>query len=304
MKGTKKFTIFSIIALMLMLIILPFCVPSKTKADASSAFRGDYILIAVQNLPDGKVSWSIEFGLNTDKRNLSDENEKAVYRVKIQTMLQRIYQEKRAEIEGIYQTNPLEGFAPGEVITQTTPIYDQMADCVNFKFYFKNAEAYNFYNIKETDQRLADDNIFFSKQVVNTIFPFAEIVQGADGEVNLARYYLKSFINACEGLSIADKMQNYDPEFIFDYSTPSKKIKTNAELQYTDPAGLYHHAWGERFASVNQTIVTTRSLLQPNRGVWYAFGIGLPLVGMGIAIAIIKIKEKYNKNKSKPIEEV
>ncbi|MBO5022010.1 MAG: hypothetical protein J6C53_00815 [Clostridia bacterium] len=304
MKVSKKFTIFSIIAVMLLLVVLPFCAPAKTKAEAASAYRGDYILISVENQADGKVAWALEFGLNTQKRNLADENEKALYRVQIQTMLQKVYQEKREEIENIYALNPTEQFKPADNITLTTPIYDQKADCVNFKFFFKNAEVYNFYNAKETDQRKADKNIFYQQQIVSTVFPFAEVMQTPLGEMNLARYYLNLYITACSGLSIADKMQNYDPEFIFDYATPSKKIKTNAEIQYTDAVGLYHHAWGERFASINPSFVTTRSLLQPNRGVWYAFGIGLPLVGMGVAIAVIKIKDKVNKSKTKQVEEI
>ncbi len=292
--AVKKITIFFVLILSV-LLALPFAFSGDKKADAASAYRGDYICLSCENYNDGRVAWGIEFGLNTEKRGLADDDEKATYRVKIQTMLQEIFLEKRAEIEGIYALNSVEGMSPVECITYTNPLYDQQADCAGFKFFFKNAQAYNFYNTKENDESKVIDNIFINKQIKRTIFPFAQM---ADGDSTIARHYLDMFIKACEGLSIENAIKTYDPEFIFDYSSYSKKIKSNADLKYTDASGKYHHAWGERVANINATIVTSRSLTQPKRGTWYAFGVAVPLAGMAIAIAVIKIREKINKNKT------
>ncbi len=292
--SVKKITIFFVLILSV-LLALPFAFSGNKTAEASSAYRGDYICLSCENYSDGKVVWGIEFGLNTEKRGLADDDEKGTYRVKIQTMLQEIFLEKRAEIEGIYAQNPVEGLSPVECITYTNPLYDQQADCVGFKFFFKNAEAYNFYNAKENDESKIIDNIFINKQIKRTVFPFAQMTEG---EITVARHYLDMFIEACEGLSIENSIKTYDPEFIFDYSSYSSKIKSNADLTYTDSAGKYHHAWGERVANINSTIITSRSLTQPKRGTWYAFGVAIPLAGMGIAIAVIKIREKIKKNKT------
>lgn len=291
----KKF-IFTLLAFALLLTFSSLTFAPKFAHAAN--YTGDYICISQEPFSNGRIAWSLDFGLNTEAKGLKEE-EKGTYRVNIQLMVQKLYEAKRAEIEKIYAENPVEEFKPQDCIRVSIPVYVQDKDSVGFSFIYQSAEVFDFYNSKPTDINKVSDNLFLKIQVKKIIFPFAERLQVEGVTMNLATYYRNLFIKACEGLSIESTIaQIYDPQFIFDYANYSNKVKSNADLTYTN-AGKFHHAWGERLSGVNENIIVSRSLTTPHRGWWYLFAIIVPLACMGIAILVIVIKNKKDGRKEK-----
>ena len=307
MKKSISFTTLIVIFVMAVLMIFPtLSVPIKT-ANAESNYTGDYISISQEFRNDVKVVWTFTLGLNTEERGLANESEKQSYRLAMGAVFQRIIDEKIKEINDIYnyklQTAEddqkeyiKETFKKENCISISIMMTDLSADKIFFQIVYNNPEAYNFYNGQESDVNKTIENIFINKKIKKRIFPFAKLVETQNGTKTLAQLYRERFIEACSGLSIAEKMKSYDPVFIFDYANSSNRIKSNADLKYTDGVGAYHHAWGERTNSINSDLVMSITLTSANRGWWYLFGTAIPLVVMCVVIAIITIKNKQNKN--------
>jgi len=294
-KTFKNYLIFISLALAI-LLFMPIASFSSNAYAAN--YSGDYISISYNVYQDGKVSWALDFGLNTQTRSLKEE-EKANYRLNIQLALQKIFKEKKSELQTIYNNDKKEEFDPVENITYTEVLYDQKTDSAGFMIFYKTVEAYKFYNNEESDQREINDNIFFTNQTYKQVFPFAKVIDLNGEKITLAMYYKNLYIDACKGLSIESKMITFDPHFIYDYASYSNRIKTNADLTYKDASGKYHYAWNEKTVNINTSIVMTKSLTTIKKGWWYVIGICAPLSVMGILIAIVKIKENKNKKQIK-----
>ena len=290
-KVSHLFILISLVMAILFLLTSFSIAPSFANA---ANYSGDYICISYDVNDESEVIWSLDFGGNIDKRGLN-EGEKADYRVRVQLLLQRLLDEKIQTLLSVYQNNQKEEFLPSETIKTSAPIYDQKTDSAGFKIKYSSVEVYKFYNEKDTDRNEVYKNLLISKQIKESVFPFAEEVEGKSGKTTLARYYRNEFISACKGLSIENSIAVYNPQFIYDYSSSTNRIKSNADLTYTDANGKYHYAWGETVNNINSSIIMSMSLTLANRGWWYLFAIAIPLVIMIIAIIAVKIKEKIRK---------
>ncbi len=299
MKKTFKNFILIGALFLVVLLVLPCFFNSSISARAVN-YSGDYICISLQPTSNGNISWGINFGLNTEGRNLQDD-EKATYRLNMQIMVHNLQDEIKSKFETIHLANPKEEYKI-KSNDFTVPIYDQKTDSVGFKINFHSNEMYAFYMAKAGDKNLVASNIFLSHQTKKSLFPFAELVDTQDGPKTLARYLKNEVVSACQGLSIEQSMLIYDPQFIYDYATFSNRIKSNADFNYKE-GDKYHHVWVERFASINNDKQVVVSLIVPITGWWYVFGIGVPLVAMGIAITVVIIKnKKKNKKDCKEIK--
>lgn len=252
--------------------------------------------ISFDNLDDGKIAWAFDVGLNTEARGLASDDEKGDYRVYIQTkMLQVIFEEKKAEYKSIYENiedeELKEKFKPENCLSYAHVMYDQKTDSAGFKYVFSDIEAFNFYNGGPEIKR----NLFITKQIREMVFPFAKIVEKAGRKTTLAQYCRELFISACTGLSIENAIKVYNPDFIFDYETSLNRVRSNADMFYTDASGFYHHAWGEKATNINSNMILSIVYTTANRGWWYLFGTVIPLAVMGIVIAVIVVKERRSK---------
>lgn len=298
MKIAYKNISYLIVGFLLLALLFANFSAMPISANAASVYRGDYISIYYDvNSYSGKVSWTLEFGLNTSLR-VASSTERDLYHTKIREMVQEIFNEKKEELRATYLANPDEKYNPSECITHSIgAVLDVEADNVSFMFQFKDVETYNFYNKKYIGENREENNIFFKKQINESIFPFAEIVTDGLNETTLARYYKNKFISACQGLTIENSIKLlYEPQFIYDFTTLSSRLKTNADLNYTDASGKYHHAWGDNANNINSSFVMTKTFVKVNTGWWYLLAITIPLLCMTIAIVVIVIKEKRKRN--------
>lgn len=299
-KTLRKYAYF--ISIFLAIIMLLPCFSFGGITAGATNYTGEYICISFDNLSDGKIAWAFDVGLNTQARGLASEDEKGDYRVQIQNqMLQVIFAEKRAEYQAIYDSIEDEAlkekYNPEKCITYTHVIYDQQTDSAGFKYIFADSDSFNFYN----GGTEAKKNLFITRQTREMVFPFAKTVEKDSQQKTLAQYYRSLFISACSGLSIENSIQVYNPDFIFDYETSTSRVRSNADMTYTDQTGQYHHAWGEKATNINDSIIVSIVYTTANRGWWYLFGTAIPLAVMGVVIAIIVIKDRKQK-KNKPKE--
>lgn len=292
-----KFKLLWFVCVFVAFAMLMPCLSFGINANAAN-FKGDFVCISYEVSKENEVIWSLDFGLNTQARGL-EEGEEADYRVAIQLMVQKIRDEKEASIIATYNNSDKTQFNPSECVAWTVVVCDLKSDSVGFKIKYSSIEAYNFYNGKDTDFFKSSTNFLFKKQIKRNVFPFAEKVGKGDSTITLAQDYRTRFISACSTLSIADKIMIYNPDFIYDYATSSNKIRSNADLVYTDKVGNIHHAWGENAHNSTEDKIMSLSLTTANRGWWYLLGAGIPLIVMTIAIIMIKIKGQSTKVKLK-----
>lgn len=292
----KTFKTFVFVGLVLLVAI--FVAPSffvSTMASASN-FTGDYVCISTKQNSDNNLVWSLDFGLNTTARNL-EENEEATYRINLQIMVREILEEYKTMISTIDSQNPQEALKNEGKVEYSVPIYDQQKDKVGFKIIFESTQVYNFYMANDSDRLKNENYLFVINQEKSMLFPFAKIRNSAGGQKTLARYFKEKFISACSGLSIEQVIKSYDPEFIYDYGTTSSRIKSDGEIQYQEN-GIYHHVWYSKESKISESDMIKLQLVTPNKGWWYVFGTGLPLVAMGVAILIVKLKDRNKKKKT------
>ena len=165
-KALKKiFCIFPI--LMAMIFLLPIF-SSVKYADATN-YRGDYIAISFEN-EEEKIKWSLDFGLSTEAGGFADEGEKATYRLRMQIMVQKIYDDMKSEYLFKYNTalngaeseegkQTLEIFNPNNIEVLKTPLYDYKTDSVGFTLLFPSSQVYYFYRGEEV---VINKNIFLT----------------------------------------------------------------------------------------------------------------------------------------------
>lgn len=293
----KVCNLIFIVSILMALLLLVSNFSFSTVANASN-YKGEYISISYELNEDKEVIWSLDFGLNTDKMGLKEE-EKATYRVNMQLMVGKLAEKKKKSIVDFYLNNPVEEYKPDNVIKASTPIYDQKTDSAGFKIKYSSIDVYNFYNFKENDVNEVQENVFITTQIKKTTLPFAEVIEVENQQLYLGQYYYNEFVSACKGLSIESQMALYDPQFIYDYQSSSHRIKTNSDLTYNDADGNCHYVWTEKINTLNQLSIVSLSLTTANKGWWYLLAIIVPLLVMAIIIAVIKIKDKVSKKQEK-----
>lgn len=304
MKKTFKNIFGCLIVAVVLILLMPIFCGGNSSANASN-FRGEYISICYSTTKEGYIKWELDVGLNSENRGLADDNEKQTYRMNVRIFVQELFEKQYEEYLTIFNANPIEQYRPEvAIVKKGNPMHDVQGDFVGYSFQFASVGAFNFYHNQNTTDVKVSDNLFLSKQVKREVFPFAKIVETANGEVMFANYLKKKMIASCEGLSNESQMLVYNPEFIYDYQTSTNRIKSNADLKYTDATGRFHHAWGKRLNEITQESEVEISLVQPHRGWWYVFGGGIPLVVMAIAILIVVIKNKKTSKQKEKIKEI
>ena len=89
-------------------------------------------------------------------------------------------------------------------------------------------------------------------------------------------------------------MQDYHPDFVYSYSSPNRKIKSNADVKFLN-SDLYFHVWKVEEEKLNKNNEVILWLSQINYGVWYISVLIIVIVPTTIFLAVHHYRDKKTR---------
>lgn len=265
----------------------------------------DFIMLSLEQTSNGGMVQSIRFSLNSKRLNSlsSSLQEELTFRKNLIKEVEIIRNEFLFTYAIKYVKNPVDEYKINKGVILTDVVYQEKGDYVGFDIYFTSSGAWNYYNSSDTiDNENSnkptnnDGNLFFKRTKNKGAFPFSAIVK-TENETKLAgEIYKERFLSSAKGLSFEQKLrEEYNCQYIYNYATFYKKLKSDSQLQYYGNDKKYHHVWVVDEEKLTEESSMTLSITQLNRGWWIFFALTIPLAIAMNCIIIIKIKEKKTR---------
>ncbi len=269
-------------------------------APAPKTIGEDFIVLSLDTSLNGRTVQSFNFSINSKRlNNLSASvKEEVDFKNNLKKQVEVIRNEFLFSFALVYLQNPIEEYKINQGVVLTPVAINSQTDTIGFQIVFATGGVWNYYHHTKVEQKINDkENIFLNKIASEGIFPFsAEVKISEKQTITAGERYRQMYLASAQGLSFENALQaEYKPIFIYDYSSSNKKLRSNADMTYTDNAKHYHHVWAEE--NCQNADKTYLYFYNINKGVWLAFAIALPLLCMGIAIGVIKYKENKLKKK-------
>ncbi len=275
--------------IILLLTMSVLCGCTKTK---SIEISNEYILLSLSN-SGSTITQSVRFGIDNQKmkRVSSSLKEELEFRKSLQSKIDILRNEMLVSLALTYIENPVKEYRINKGVLLTNVEYDEKNSCAGFDVIFTSTASWQYYH-KSENQAQTQDGLFLTKQKSEGVFPFS--AQMKDGETLVGERYRNLFLDAAKGFSFEDEIKSeYNPQFIYIYSTPYQQLKSNANLSYRGSDGHYHHIWVENSLKADDKI--SLSILQIHYGWWIFFALFIPLFVMSACIVIIKFPKRKNQ---------
>lgn len=262
------------------------------------AIDQNYILLSIDCGSDGSMCQAVKFGVNSAfiNKNAKSLQEELDFKNNLIKKVGELRSEFLFTFAIIYLNNPNDLFQINKGVVLSEVYYNQDEDYVGFEIFFPSQEAWAYYhntNSGQSEEGGKANNLFYYKQTSSGQFPFSAQINSSDGQITVGEKYREKYIQASEGLSFQSILnQEYNPDFVYSYSSPFSKLKSNGDLYYRGANRNYYHVWIENYQRLNEEKRITLSITYIFKGWWIFFAILIPLLAMFIAILLIKIKEK------------
>ncbi len=283
----KKFVL--IFLLIFSFSFLYGCQPQKEK------IKDDYILLALASYAGGEYSQSIRFSCNSKfvTEICTSPEEPILFRNNLLKVLSDIRNEFLFSLAIKYMSNPQEEFKIGRGVVLSSPAYYQPQDFVGFDIIFTSTASCNYYHNIEAGE---SDKVFLAKKLTSSgTFPFSSLA--SDGKPS-GLIYKERYLSAAKGLSIEnDLKENYNPQYIYDYSSPIGKLKSDATIVYRGSDKNYHHMWIKDELNYDDKI--NISLVIINKAWWLFFALTIPLTCCIVSLIIIAFSHRKFKGNNK-----
>lgn len=267
------------------------CAQSQNAYEA----KGPFVISKLAFLPQGEIVQTL--GVSVDKENLekfATPQEQTSFVSNLVDEVDKLRQRFLLSYALVYVKNPLQEMRIGVGVKISQSAYRQERDVVAFDVMFSSISAWRYYhNINSQDDAKEEGApLFFSQSSNSSVFPFA--TKTAEGEI-VGERFAKMYLNAASGLSFETALrENYKPTFIYNYSTPSSRLKSDADFVFKDEYGQYNHVWLESKQSLTEECKTTIYYNEVNKGMWILLTLSLSLVGLAIYLFLYKIRLKNN----------
>ena len=251
----------------------------------------DFIMLSLQQNNDGSTKQSLFFSVNSEylRENSKNIQEELNFKQNLIKNVDNLRNEFLFSFALIYMNNPQEEYKINQGVLLSQVGYDSQSDCVGFEITFTSREAWQFYHPSSSKgEDKPNSNIFYQKVESEGIFPFATKVQNAD--LTLGEKYKQCYLSSAQNLSFEIE---YNPQFIYNYSTTYNKYHSNADLQFKGNDKKYHHVWVENDLNDCKNIQIYLYII--NKGWWILFGLTLPLIVMSICIIYHKRKRRKDQ---------
>ncbi len=249
----------------------------------------EFIMLSISNETNGQVRQSLYFTLGSEKLKAAGLDALEIEGVKRELIknVTRFRDEFYLSFIITYNSNPNPQQKIGEKLVVSQTAYNETSDTVGFSIVFSSMETWNYYHSSSGGGESESEIGFMIKTSSTGTFPFAAKI----GDITIGERYESAYLNSLK--SVTNKNVEYDPDFVYDYATPSSVIKSDSEYKFE--SGLKHHLWLRKMEEYKQNDKINIYTLQPNRGLWYLTILAFTLLGLGIAIVIIKLKDKKRR---------
>lgn len=247
---------------------------------------------------DGQVVQSLDFSVGSKK--LEEEGapqlEIVNFRNEIIKEVQTFHDEFLLNFAIVYSTKPDPKFKIGSALLMSAVTYEEASDSVGFNMVFTSSAAWDYYHPSSGESGGGEiENGFIMKSVSKGLFPFASEVKLAGGEtVTVAERYMKAYTNALTSAGLGTAAEEYCPDLVYNYATPSSRLRSDSEYSYQD-GGLKHHVWLRSSKEYKTKPEISLYVADLNMGYFYLLILIVPLVGLGISIIVIKWREKRKR---------
>ncbi len=254
---------------------------------------GEYILLAVSN-NGSSICQSLRFGVDKEKMTeiSSSLKEELEFRKSLKSKIETLRNEILLSFAILYLQNPVKEYRLNSGVILTNVAYDDKNSCFGFDVVFTSLAAWNYYHQSEKEEG-KKGGFFIDRQVSRGTFPFS--VKMKEENIFVGERYKNVFLSALSGFSFEEKLKNeYSPQYLYLYSTPYGKIKSDATYTYRGKENLYHHLWVKEDLKENDTILLKVTSI--NYGMWILMVLVLSLTGMAIGIIIVITHSRRKKN--------
>lgn len=261
--------------------------------------NNDYIMLSLAFSEEG-VKESITYSVNSDKiKKLSKDNEYFDFLSNLVGEVEEIRKEFLFSLALKYLDNPNEEYKLNKGVVLTNTVYSSDSDCIGFNIVFTSLNAWNYYHQSEkTDDKTESTNkgnLFYTKVQSSSIFPFSEKIK--DEGQTIGERYRQRYLACAKGLSFEEKLNDYKPDFIYNYSSIFSKLNSNANYKFSQN-NMYFHVWRVLYENLNQENNITFSIVTIGYGWWYLLLLVVVLFILAISLTIYFIKKRV-KNKFK-----
>ena len=161
-----------------------------------------------------------------------------------------------------------------------------------FNIIFKSFDAWRFYHSNGQEQEKNDNGtIFIKKNVSQSEFIFSS--KTIEGEM-VGEKYKDIFITSANGLSFENKMQDYQPDFVYSYSSPYHNLRSNSDIKFSN-SGSSYHVWKVEEKNLGKDNDIKIWYSEINYGLWYIVVLAIVLVPTGSLLLIFHIKSRRKR---------
>lgn len=275
------------------LIFSLFCLTGCDKNN--DKIGDDFIMISISSGKDENICQSLNFSVNSNKIKEKSKNNDE-YLAFISNLIENVKEIRNEYLYTValtYMENPDENYKINKGVVLSNVAYFTESDTVGFMINFTSLESWNYYHKTnaQTGEKKENKNIFLNRVESKSQFIFST---KNDSDLTLGEKYKRIYLSSAKGLSFEDKIDDYSPDFVYSYSSPYKKLKSNANIKFEN-AQLSYHVWKveEKFINENNEVLLWYN--QINCGMWYLAALIAIVVPTFIILLVYVLKKKIEK---------
>ena len=275
-----------LVTLMFSLFLFSACTPSP----AFSLEGKDYIALSLDISSSGQIVQSLDFSLGSDRLStFGEDKDKESFKQNLIKNVEQLRLEFLMNFSLVYVNNPIEDYKFNKGILFSAVTYDEEQDSVGFDILFDSVQSWNYYHNVSASQENSNNGLYlFKKNTSSGTFPFSAKQQiGEDEAVYVGDRYADVYLSSAEGTSFAGKLEEeYKPLLVYNYSTFSNSLRSDADYKGKDNNGHSHHIWVVEQAKLTGENIIRLTSYQVNVGMCYLTAIIVTVV-VGLILTII-----------------
>ena len=241
---------------------------------------------------NGEVTQSLNFSVNSEKIKKKSQNN-SEYLTFIANLVENIKTIRDNFLFTIalkYMQNPNEKYKINDGVVISNVLYLTQSDSVGFVIKYYSLDCWNYYHEPNNNQEVNNEskNIFIKKTVSKSQFVFSN---NMDDEMMVGKKYKDLYLSSAKGLSFENDLNDYSPDFVYSYSTPYKKLHSNADMQFSNNE-LYYHIWKVNDGELGKEKEISVWQNEINYGMWYLFALIIVLLPTGLILTVYGLKKR------------
>ena len=264
------------------------------------SLENDFIIFSTQFSSKGELIQTINFSVNYDKIDeISSKNEEKIgFLSKLIENVDEIRNDFLFSFALKYMKDPKEEFKINQGVFLSKVCYYAETDTVGFKIIYNSLESFNYYhsNVKEESANEKRGNIFYKKTQSKSKFLFSSKDEMG---ISVGEKYRQKYIASANGMSFENKIkEEYKPQFIYDYITQYRSIKSNSTYKFEENQ-TYHHIWQVKYENLddeNEIIIGFSTIYY---GTWYLAALMIVVLPLFLSLLIYYLKTNHNGKRDK-----